>query len=217
MSGIIEKIKSNPHFPAIFAALSYTLLTLGSAISLYFYFTGTVSNDFWHWQLVIYIIMIANGVLGFSEFIDEDSFFPLRDLLDYCQVSLALPCYAAEMWIKTEIGPPEIAGFHATLGLIAVCTYILMECRRQDLTDLAVFANGISLLCMALLSINLFTLIATSIFLAGYCIYKRHDDVCCMAPMDKFNFVMAAFALTSLASFDDNVIQATQDTLSMSS
>lgn len=31
--------------------------------------------------------------------------------------------------------------------------------------------------------------------------------MCCMAPLDKFNFVMVVFALISIASFDDTVIQ----------
>lgn len=34
-----------------------------------------------------------------------------------------------------------------------------------------------------------------------------------MAPQDKFNFVMAAFAILSVASFDDNVTQTVQDAL----
>lgn len=54
--------------------------------------------------------------------VDEDSFYPLRDLLDYCQVALVLPCYAAQMWIKTEMGPPEIAIIHAGLGLVFCLT-----------------------------------------------------------------------------------------------
>ncbi|ENN79287.1 uncharacterized protein LOC109535045 [Dendroctonus ponderosae] len=213
MSDLYEKVICHPIFPTVVAALSYTVLAITSAAALYLYFTEIAANDFWHWQLVSYIIMLANGITGFSEFFDEESFLPLRDLLDYCQLALVLPCYAAQMWIKTDMGPPEISAVHAGLGIIATIIYVTTELRRQDLCDLAVFANAVSLFVVGALTMNLFTIIATSVLVAGYYVYKRPDDQCCMAPQDKFNFVMAVFAILSLASFDDNVTRNVQDTL----
>ncbi|XP_066254090.1 uncharacterized protein [Euwallacea similis] len=206
MSDLLLKIKRHPKFPMAMAGLAYLLLTATSAAALSVYFTDIAGSDFWHWQLISYIIMVANGLTGFSEFFDESSFYPLRDLLDYCQLTLALPCYAAEMWIKTETGPAEIATIHAGLGIIAVLMYIVSESKRRDLTDLALFANAGSLLYIAATNTNVVILIATAIVIAGYCMYKRQEP-CCMAPADKFNFAMVAFAFFSLASFDDTIIQ----------
>lgn len=52
-----------------------------------------------------------------------------------------------------------------------------------------------------------------SFFLYRYYVYKRDDDQCCLAPQDKFNFVMAVFAGISLASFDDTLLQSIQDSV----
>lgn len=101
-------------------------------------------------------------------------------------MALVLPCYAAQMWIKTEMGPPEIAIIHAGLGLLfcltkcqlfnwgfyqtgiaAAVLYIIVECKRQDLTDLALFSNGACLLFIAALTFNPFILVATAVLLAG--------------------------------------------------
>ncbi|KAH1014083.1 hypothetical protein HUJ04_002978 [Dendroctonus ponderosae] len=159
------------------------------------------------------ITYVQDTEIDFKRDVDEESFLPLRDLLDYCQLALVLPCYAAQMWIKTDMGPPEISAVHAGLGIIATIIYVTTELRRQDLCDLAVFANAVSLFVVGALTMNLFTIIATSVLVAGYYVYKRPDDQCCMAPQDKFNFVMAVFAILSLASFDDNVTRNVQDTL----
>ncbi|XP_066140992.1 uncharacterized protein [Euwallacea fornicatus] len=206
MSDLLLKIKRHPKFPLAMAGLAYLLLTVTSAAALSVYFTDIAGSDFWHWQLISYIIMLGNGLTGFSEFFGESSFYPLRDLLDYCQLTLVLPCYAAEMWINTEMGPGEIATIHAGLGIIAVLMYIVTDRKRRDLTDLALFANAGSLIYIAAINTNLITLIATAIVITGYCMYKRQEP-CCMAPADKFNFAMVAFAFFSFASFDDNIIQ----------
>lgn len=68
MSELYKKLVCHPCFPIIVAALSYTVLAITSAAALYFYFTEIAANDFWHWQLVSYMIMMANGIIGFSEF-----------------------------------------------------------------------------------------------------------------------------------------------------
>ncbi|XP_050306975.1 uncharacterized protein LOC126743795 [Anthonomus grandis grandis] len=213
MLAIMKKIQRNPKFPLVMAGASYTMLASASAGCLYWYFTQIASNDFWHWMLVSYCIMLANGITGFTEFFSEDSFCPLRDLLDHLQLVLVLPCYAAQMWVKTEMGPPEIAVVHAGLGIIAALMYILVECRRQDLTDLAIFANAFSLCCISLLNVNPFVTLATSVLVSGYLIYKRDDEQCCLAPQDKFNLIMATFAIISLVSFDDDIVTTVQDTV----
>ncbi|CAG9767466.1 unnamed protein product [Ceutorhynchus assimilis] len=213
--GFLEKIKQHPKFSFIVAGVSYTLLTIVSAIALLVYFTQIAENSFWHWQLVAYTLMLANALCGFTEFLsDEESFCPLRNLLDYFQLVLVLPCYAAEMWMKYEMGPPEIAAAHAGLGILAALVFVFGICRRQDLTDLAIFVNGFSLLCMALLNVNPFTLLATLAVVGGYCVYRRQDYQCCMAPQDKYNIAMVLFAVISLASFDDFTAQSFQDAMS---
>lgn len=74
MSSLIQKIKCNPAFPMIMAGLSYSLLTIVSAGCFYLYFTNVAGNDFWHWQLIGYMIMLANGISGFSEFCKFDEY-----------------------------------------------------------------------------------------------------------------------------------------------
>lgn len=58
----------------IMAGLSYSLLTIVSAGCFYLYFTNVAGNDFWHWQLIGYMIMLANGISGFSEFCKFDEY-----------------------------------------------------------------------------------------------------------------------------------------------
>ncbi|XP_030757517.1 uncharacterized protein LOC115883311 [Sitophilus oryzae] len=206
----LRRLQSNPKFPAIIATLSYSLLTLCSAGGLLYYYTQIVNNEFNHWPLIAYLLMLANGLTGYTEFFDEDSFCPLRDLLDYCQVVLVLPCYAAELWTKSEMGPAEVAYVHAGLGFLAAAMFVVTEFRRQDLTDLAIFTNGFSTFGVGILSKNPLAFLAGLCFFLGYYWYKRSEDQCCLAPQDKFNFIMALFAIISVLSFDQNVVESIQ-------
>ncbi|KAF7277541.1 hypothetical protein GWI33_006927, partial [Rhynchophorus ferrugineus] len=75
-----------------------------------------------------------------------------------------MPCYAAELWKKTEMGPPEVGYLHAGLGFLAAAMFIFTEYKRQDLTDLAIFSNTISVFAVGALSKNPIAVVAGLVF-----------------------------------------------------
>ncbi|XP_060518340.1 uncharacterized protein LOC132697082 isoform X2 [Cylas formicarius] len=204
---MLKSFKEHQNFPLIVAGTSYAVLASVSAFCWYFYYTQIVRGDFWHYAFITYSVMFLNGLSGFTEFIHEDSFWALRDLLDYAQLVLTLPCYAAEVWIKNEVGPQELALLHAAFGFLALAVFIFLEYKRQDLTDLAVFSNLLSMLVVAAVYEDPLAGFAATVFAVGYCLLKRSCNQCCLALQDRFNFLMAGFAVVSLVSFDPALIQ----------
>ncbi|KAJ8960711.1 hypothetical protein NQ318_020003 [Aromia moschata] len=155
------------------------------------YHTQVTDKDLLHFAYVGYTTMFLNSLVNFTSFGTDESFCELRLLLDYAQLTLALPCFTTEVWIANSVGANEVAVLHALFGLSAFFFYVLMEYKRQDLTDLALIISGLSSLLVGLIYANYFASGAALVYLVGYFFVKR-KQTCGLEASGAYNYIMAA-------------------------
>lgn len=137
--------------------------------------------------------------------VNEESFIDLRILLDYAQVVLPHPFLTTELWYKHSVGPSETALMHCFFGLAAFLFFVLMEYKRQDLSDLALIISIISSIIVGIIYENYFATGAGVLLAAAYFPLKRGEE-CVLEGVQSlsgyFNFVMVVYSILTVAQFE---------------
>ncbi|KAJ8920836.1 hypothetical protein NQ315_015628 [Exocentrus adspersus] len=196
------------------SSISQKLLPLGShvvlaAVNLYcliIYFTQVTDKNLLDFGYVAYITMLAQALIGLTKYLNDESFIDLRILLEYGQIVLPHPFLTTALWQKLSVGPNEIALLHCFFGLAAFLFFILMEYKRQDLTDLALITSITSSIIVGILYENYFATASGFLMAGSYFKLKRGEDVCTASPKTPtfayYNLTMAAFSGVTLAQFE---------------
>lgn len=177
------------------------LITYGiTTFCLYYFYTTTNDKQLDKLTYVTFIVTCLNSLLHTPIF-NHESFCELKSLVDYAQEVLPLPFLTADLWMKYEIAPAYISYINAAFGLFAIFFTIFFEYKRQDLSDLAMILNFVSLMGVAIYNANYFAICAAMIALVFYVWYKRTEE--CFEN-NKFVFMCscAFFNLFALFSFD---------------
>lgn len=122
-------------------------------------------------------------------------------LLDYAQLMLPITCITTELWLKYEVAPKEICVLPAAFGIAAVLFYIVLEYRRQDITDLTLFLSTAAMIVIGSYYENLLA-VAAALELGGYYVKVKRKEECPLQNQEQFNYTTMAFLLFSLAAFE---------------
>ncbi|XP_057672015.1 uncharacterized protein LOC130903768 [Diorhabda carinulata] len=191
-NGVIQKY--------VIPCWSSVQLSVVAAFCLKIYYEQVVDKDVRHLAHISYLIMIANACAGLLRYTNDDTYCDLRILLDYAQLVLTLPLIVSEFLLKNDVAPPEISYIPAGIAFATLLMFIILEYKRQDLTDLNVIT---SLLCYIIVGCfyNLYAVLAGLNYAINYFFIKRKEG-CCLKKANQFNLLMSSFAALSLLSLD---------------
>ncbi|CAG9860258.1 unnamed protein product [Phyllotreta striolata] len=167
------------------------------------YYYEVTFRDIQHYAFVSYLLVIANSLSALLHFTNDSSYCDLRILLDYAQQVMCFPMVLTDFLLKYNIAPASIAVIPSILSLLTVFLFVLLEYKRQDLTDLNI------LICLITYTItgmeyNAYACIAALFIGTAYFRFKRNEGVC-IRKASQYNLLMAGFVFFSLLSLDNGV------------
>lgn len=127
----------------------------------------------------------------------------MRILLDYAQQVICLPMIVTDFLLKYNIAPFEIAIIPTILSLVTLFMFVILEYKRQDLTDLNMILS-LAIYSICGMEYNLYACIASIFISIGYFGFKRSEGVC-IRKAHQYNLLMTGFVFFSLLSMDTGI------------